>query len=373
MMETDGKRMDSRILPLQLALLDWFERSARDLPWRTDYDPYHVWISEIMLQQTQMERGVYYFRRWLTRFPDISAVAVADEQEILKYWEGLGYYARARNLHKAARIIIKDHQTRVPDSYDALLALPGIGPYTAAAIASIAYNLDIAVVDANVERVLSRLFDIDAPIKNPRTKKEIRKLAETILPSGKARLFNQALMDLGGLVCTPKNPLCEECPAVACCMALQTGHVHERPVVSPAGKTIPIEMATGVLAYRGRIFIQQRLADDVWGSLWEFPGGRLETGETPEEAVVREFKEETGFNVEVIAEITTVIHHYMRYKVTLHGFSCRLTEGRTEPALHAAQDFRWVRPHELADYGFPAGHRKLIDYMAASCEEDIHP
>jgi len=369
MMETDGKKMDSRFLLLQGSLLEWFAQFARDLPWRIDYDPYHVWLSEIMLQQTQMERGIFYFRRWLQRFPDISAVAAADEQEILKYWEGLGYYARARNLLKAARIMVEYHEASVPDNPEALLELPGIGPYTAAAIASIAYNRDVAVVDANVERVITRIFDIDEPIKNPKTKNRIRKIAETTLPKGKARLFNQALMDLGGIVCTPKNPLCGDCPVSGFCTALQTGHVHERPVISPAGKIIPIEMATGVLRYQGKVFIQQRRADDVWGSLWEFPGGRMETGETPEAAVVREFKEETGFAVEVAAEITTVVHHYMRYKVTLHGFSCRFVKTCTDPALHAAQDFRWVNPHELADYGFPAGHRKLIDYMATSCKD----
>jgi A/G-specific adenine glycosylase len=348
---------------IRQALIDWFERTGRDLPWRRDYDPYHVWISEIMLQQTQMDRGVFYYRRWLERFPDIRAVAVAEEREILKYWEGLGYYARARNLHKAAQVMVNLYQGRVPESYEALLGLPGIGSYTAAAIASIAFNHDIAVVDANVERIFARLFDIAGPIKNSAVKKWIHQKASDLLPPGEARIFNQALMDLGGLVCKPKNPACDSCPVAEFCAALQAGRVHERPVVTASAKTIPIEMATGVLTCQGLLFIQQRLADDVWGSLWEFPGGRLETGETPEEAVIREYREETGFVVEIIAEITTVIHHYMHYKVVLHAFSCRLTGGCTEPELREAQDFRWVVPQDLARYGFPAGHRKLIEYM----------
>ncbi len=361
--------MDSTIAAVRKSLLDWFWHSARDLPWRKDYDPYHVWISEIMLQQTQMERGVFYFQRWLERFPDIHAVAAADEQDVLKYWEGLGYYARARNLQKAAKIMVEKYRSKIPDDSQVLLTLPGIGPYTAAAIASIAYNRDIAVVDANVERVIARLFDIDGPIKAAGTKKRIHELAEKLLPKGKARYFNQALMDMGGLVCTPKNPACHECPVAFCCRALQEGHVHERPVATPAGKIIPIEMATGVLTYKGKIFIQQRKTDDVWGGLWEFPGGRLEVGETPQEAVMREFKEETGFSVEVEAALATVVHHYMRYKVTLHGFSCKLKGKFSEPALNAAQDFRWVTRKELADYGFPAGHRKLIDFMVSSNKE----
>jgi A/G-specific adenine glycosylase len=359
--------LDSVIKSIRQALIAWFGKTGRDLPWRRDYDPYHVWISEIMLQQTQMDRGVFYYQRWLERFPDIRAVAQAPEREILKYWEGLGYYARARNLLKAAQIMVDMHQGKVPEDHEYLLDLPGVGPYTAAAIASIAYNRDIALVDANVARVFARLFDIDGPIKNGETKKHIHKKAAELLPPGKARVFNQALMDLGGLVCTPKNPACTDCPVAAFCLALRAGRVHERPVASPPVKTLQIEMATGVLMHKGLLFIQQRQANDVWGSLWEFPGGRLEEGETPEETVVREYREETGFAVAVAGEITTVIHHYMKYRVVLHGFTCRLTGEDTEPALHAAQDFRWVAPRDLAQYGFPAGHRKLIEYMTKSC------
>ena len=260
-------------------------------------------------------------------------------------------------------------QGSVPESYESLLALPGIGPYTAAAIASIAFNQDIAVVDANVERILARLFDIDGPIKNSETKKRIHRLAGELLPPGQARFFNQALMDLGGLSARRRIR-----PAA---IALWRDSVpHCTPVASTrglwsflAGRPSLIEMATGVLAHRGRLFIQQRLAGDVWGSLWEFPGGRLEAGETPEETVIREYREETGFAVAILAGITTVVHHYMKYKVILHGFHCRLTEERTEPELQAAQDFRWVAPKDLADYGFPAGHRKLIEYMTKSCPE----
>lgn len=358
--------MDAKILSVRRALLDWFGRSKRDLPWRHGYNPYHVWISEIMLQQTQMERGVIYFRRWMKEFPDILAVANAGEREILKQWEGLGYYARARNLQRAAQIMVEHYQEQVPDSYEDLLKLPGIGPYTAAAIASIAYNCDIAVVDGNVERVIARLFDIDGPVKNAGVKKQVRQLAQELLPEGRARDFNQALMDLGGLVCTPKKPLCIECPVAKNCAALAAGRVSERPVVSPGTKIIPIEMATGVLAHQGRVFIQQRRLDDLWGGLWEFPGGRVKIGETPAEAVIREFREETDFVIEVARPIATVVHHYTRYKVTLHGFSCRFAEGGAEPVLHAARAFCWASPKELSEYGFPAGHRKLLDYMVTS-------
>jgi len=181
------------------ALLAWFKQNGRALPWRKTYNPYHVWISEIMLQQTQMDRGVGYFLRWIERFPNVEAVADADQQEILKYWEGLGYYARARNLHKAAQVIVAEHGADVPCAYDALLSLPGVGPYTAAAIASVAGNVDIPVVDANVLRVFARLLDIDTPIKSTKNVQQISQLVSALLPKGRARLFNQGLMDLGDL------------------------------------------------------------------------------------------------------------------------------------------------------------------------------
>ncbi len=354
---------------LEQHLLAWFRQTKRDLPWRQTYDPYHIWISEIILQQTQMERGVEYFRRWIARFPDVAAVAAADEQEILKLWEGLGYYARARNLHKAARRIMLEHAGQIPCAYAVLRTLPGIGPYTAAAIASIACEQDIPVVDANVARIFARLFDLDEPVKERTCRERIEGLAGEMLPKGKARLSNQALMDLGGLICTPRNPRCAGCPLAQVCLALLRGSVADRPVVGNRQKTMLIEMATGVLAQEGRLFIQQRLADDIWGGLWEFPGGRMEEGETAEQAVVREYLEETGFTVEVCGYLTTQIHHYSRYKVVLHCFACRRIGVDSSPQLQAAQASRWIFADELGQFAFPAGHRKLLEYMQQSCPE----
>jgi len=356
---------------MQLRLIEWFRHNARPLPWRKTYDPYHVWISEIMLQQTQMERGVAYFNRWISRFPDVRAVAEADEQEILKYWEGLGYYARARNLHAAAAIITASYRGIIPCDPEELRKLPGIGPYTAAAISSIACNTDIAVVDANVLRVYARLFDLEGPVKAGKTRREIEALAVDMLPSGRARLYNQALMDLGGLLCLPRNPDCEKCPLSGHCLARRRGTVPERPVPGNGQKTLLIEMATGILASEGKLFIQQRNKDDVWGGLWEFPGGRLEKGEDPRDAVVREYLEETGFLVEVCAEITTVTHYYTRYKVVLHCFAVALAQRPSlpDPVLTAAREFRWLYPYELDQYGFPAGHRKLLEYLDGHCPE----
>lgn len=348
---------------LQNELLHWFARNQRELPWRKNYEPYQVWISEIMAQQTQMDRVITYYKRWMESFPDIHSLAAATEDQVLKCWEGLGYYSRARNIHKAAHILVTKYNGMIPMGRKELLSLPGIGPYTAGAIASIAYEQDEPVVDANVERIFARLFNVDLIPGSPEAKREYWQKAEAILPKGKARAFNQALMELGALICKAKQPDCPQCPIAQHCLALQYNLVEQRPVPKKGSKTIPIDMATGVLYHQGRVFIQQRLAEDVWGSLWEFPGGRLEQGESPEETVRREFMEETELAVEIESKITITVHHYTRYKVTLHCFLVRLDQTGSDPVLHAAQEFQWLPFEELHNYAFPAGHRKLIEFM----------
>jgi A/G-specific adenine glycosylase len=349
-------------------LLLWFRRNGRDLPWRRSYDPYHVWLSEIMLQQTQMDRGVSYFKRWTARFPSVRAVAEADLQEILKYWEGLGYYARARNLHKAAKVIDGELQGQVPCDYQQLLALPGIGPYTAAAIASVAGNQDVAVVDANVIRVYARLFDLELPVREAATKKRITAMARDLLPSGRARLYNQALMDLGGLVCLPKNPRCEVCPIASFCKARQLGTVAERPVMGLGKKIATVEKVAGIIRHGQRIFIQQRPMDTVWGGLWEFPGGEQQGG-VPEEEVVRLIHLETGLAVRVAEPLVTVVHHYTRHKIILQAFFCDLVEAIDRATLRTAIDCRWLYPSELHHYAFPAGPRKILEHLKATCPD----
>jgi A/G-specific adenine glycosylase len=360
--------MSSSLTTFQQALITWFQAEQRALPWRTGYIPYQIWISEIMLQQTQMERVILFFDRWLLQFPDVQSLAGAEEDRILKCWEGLGYYSRARNIHKCAQIIVRDYDGIIPSDQKSLLILPGIGPYTAGAIASIAYNLPAPLVDANISRVFSRLFDIGIPLAQ--AKKLLWQKAEELIPNDQARSFNQGLMELGALICTPENPACAKCPVNRFCIALRDKLITERPVPQKSKKQVTIEMATGVLTNpqgNGQVFIQQRLADDVWGSLWEFPGGRLKQGEQPEQAVVREFHEETGFMVRVERKITTTIHHYTRYKVILHCFLCSFdtleSEVCTDPILYAAQEYRWAFLPELADFAFPAGHRRLIEFM----------
>ncbi len=364
----------------QKQLLDWFTHNMRPLPWRTHYTPYEVWISEIMLQQTQMERGVTYFQRWMRHLPDILSVAHASEEEILRLWEGLGYYSRARNLHKAAQTICQKHHGTFPSHVEDIRLLPGIGPYTAAAIASIAFQEDIPCIDANVERVLARCFDIDVPVKQEQARKHIEALSSVLLPTGKAREYNQAMMELGALICN-KSPRCPKCPLAHLCQSLRLNIVSERPVAAQKATIHQAQAVTGILYVADHIFIQKRLPKGIWGNLWEFPGGRIEADESPEEAICREFKEETGFEVGITNKLTVIRHSYTNYRITLHCFSLTLSTPPlqsvqnsispqsaqntppTPPILEAATEYRWETLSGLSAYAMPAAHRKLADTL----------
>jgi A/G-specific adenine glycosylase len=354
---------------LQKALADWFAARGRPLPWRENYSPYAVWVSEIMLQQTRMDRVVPYFLRWMKRFPDIRSVAEADENAVLLAWEGLGYYSRARNLQRAARLIMRDHDGLFPASPAAARALPGIGPYTEAAIAGIAFNRRFACVDANVGRVLARLFDIDVPVGTGAGAARVRDLAAALLPE-KPREHNQALMELGALVCG-KKARCPECPLARYCKSLRLGIVHERPVPGGKRESVHISIVCGILRHAGSVFVQRRRDGDVWAGLWEFPGGVLEENETPEEAVVREFAEETAFETRVSGSFGVLRHAYTKYRVTLHCFGLELALPESAPpppppVLAAATDWRWLPPGELGELAMPAAHRKLADAVFGS-------
>ena len=344
-------------------LLNWFHANKRSLPWRDEYIPYHVWISEIMGQQTQMERVADYFLRWIDRFPSVAAVAGAAERDILKVWEGLGYYSRARNVQKTAQLLMDAYHGEVPASHKDLLSLPGIGPYTAAAILSIGFNQPWPLLDANVERVFSRLADIDKPLKQKETRKELEHMAGELLYREDSRNWNQGLMELGALVCTPKNPNCFQCPVQPFCLANKRDTVAWRPIPREKKKIIDISMACGILRRDNLFFIQQRLDDDIWGGLWEFPGGRLLDNESPEEAVIREVAEETEWQVTNPVPFRSVVHHYTRYRVTLHSFWCQMPQIPVQPVLHAAKDATWVTLQRLADYPYPAGHRNLVKLL----------
>lgn len=340
-------------------LLAWYARHKRDLPWRRDArDPYRVWIAETLLQQTQTATVIPYYERFLARFPRVRALASASLDEVLKVWEGAGYYARARNLHRAAQEIVTRFGGEIPSTVEELMTLPGIGRYTAGAIASIAFGRDVPVVDGNVTRVLCRYFKITADPKSARTQNALWQRAEKLLPRGRAGDFNQALMELGATVCTPRAPRCDACPLARGCQARRL-KMQDRLPAKRAKKKVPhYEIVVGIIWKRGKILIAQRPVEKLLGGLWEFPGGKRERNETRENCVARETREELGIEIAVGKKMATIHHAYSHFKITLHAFECRWVRGR--PRALGCAAWKWVAPRELSQYAFPAANRKII-------------
>lgn len=344
-------------------LLAWYAVNARTLPWRGHPDPYAVWVSEIMLQQTQVETVSPYFERWMARFPTLEALAAASEQEVLALWEGLGYYSRARNLWRAARQVW-EAGGQMPRTAADLALLPGVGRYTAAAIASMAFGQDEAALDGNIRRVLARVFNVTLPARSPEGERQLWALAQQHLPPGRAGDYNQALMDLGSQICTPRAPACLVCPLQALCQAAALGLQAERPVMS-SRPPVPLWTVTAAVIWRAdRVLIARRPSRGLLGGLWEFPGGKLEPGETLPEGLRREIAEELAVEIAVGAELGVYRHAYTHFKVVLHAFACTLVTGEPQPQV--ASELCWALPAELPD--FPMGkidrqiaHRLLAD------------
>jgi A/G-specific adenine glycosylase len=346
------------------ALADWFPQRRRDLPWRREPTPYRVWISEIMLQQTQIERVIPFFTSWMERLPTIADTAGADRETLFKLWEGLGYYRRVINIHRTARLLREEHAGELPADHGRLLALPGIGPYTAGAIMSLAFNEPYPAVDANAERLLCRVFDIEEPVKAAATQKRLSQAAAALIPPGRAREVNQALMECGALVCSPRGPRCGECPLRPDCLARLRGTAEELPRKRAPGRVTHLETVVGILVRQGRILVQKRPEDGLMPGLWEFPGGKLERGETAEEGLKRELREELGIAVRVGERLATVRHSYTSFRVLLRAFFCAPVSPRAAIQPRAADDFRWAEPGELPDFSFPAANRRLVAMLA---------
>ena len=340
-------------MPLSFAtdLLAWYEQHARQLPWRGHPDPYAVWVSEIMLQQTRVETVIPYFERWMKRFPSIADLASASQQEVLSMWEGLGYYSRARNLHRAAQIVRSEHAGELPQDPKALRNLPGIGRYTAAAIASIAFGLDEPAMDGNIRRVLARYFDAQSPARSKEGEGLLWQLAAENLPAGRAGDYNQALMDLGATICTPQAPDCPNCPVADGCAAYTLGVQEERPVRLPKGAIPHHTVAAAVIHQNGHVLVAQRPQGGLLGGMWEFPGGKLKAGEDLAGCLRREIREELGVEIRVGDPFGVYRHAYTHFRVTLHAFQCALVSGEPEPLEHTA--LKWTSPRALD--GFPMG------------------
>jgi A/G-specific adenine glycosylase len=351
---------------IRRALLKWYGRRRRDLPWRRSRDPYRVWVSEIMLQQTQVETVKPYFRRFLRRFPSVRALAEAPADAVMKAWEGLGYYARARNLRRAAKIISSEFGGRWPESPEELMKLPGIGRSTAGAISSIAFDHDAPALDGNVARVLCRIFRVRRNPRESRTQKTLWDMAQELLPTGHAGDFNQALMDLGATVCVPRNPRCALCPLAALCLARAHGEQDKLPVKTKRKPLPHYDVAVGVIRRGKRLLIDRRKPEGLLGGLWEFPGGKRKENESLERCLTREVREELGIRVKVVRPLMSIPHAYTHFRITLHVYECRYVSAcpehsrRGRPRAIGCAEWRWVRPDELDRYAFPSANRKVI-------------
>ena len=351
----------NKIKTLQSHLLNWYLQVKRDMPWRKTRDPYRILVSEFMLQQTQVKTVIPYYKKWIKSYPTIKKLAAASESNVLKHWEGLGYYSRARNLRNSAIQIQRNYTGKVPDVLEEIQKLPGVGRYTAGAVLSIAYDKKVPVLDGNVKRVLSRLFLLR---ENGTYKKSENKLwgaMETLLPEKGCGDFNQAFMELGATICLPKNPSCDDCPIKSFCQAKKKERQHQFPPKKTVPKISSIQVSAAVIFNKGRVYIQKRKAGGLLGGLWEFPGGKVESGETEKECLRREIKEELGLRVRIGKKIMTHRHSYTRFRVTLNVFNCHIHSGTLSPS--ACDEWKWVNPKELDQFAFPAANVKVIKLL----------
>lgn len=346
------------IQSLREALIAWYRVNQRDLPWRKAADPYPIWVSEVMLQQTQVATVLPYYHKFLERFADLPKLAGADLQEVLKAWEGLGYYARARNLHKAAGLVVDQHQGQIPQSWQEFRKLPGVGDYIAAAVLSIAFNQPYAVVDGNVKRVLSRLLVIKEPVNQSPANKIFQQAAADLLDPREPGAFNQALMETGALICKPRNPLCHQCPIQPWCQAYQGEQILEFPHKVKKQAVPRYRIAVGVVYKSGRVLITRRQPNGLLGGLWEFPGGKIKKGENAEAACVREIKEEVNLTVKVDAHLCLVKHAYTHFKIRMDVFCCSYKAGRVK--LNGPVDHRWIKLNQLENFPLPKANHKFL-------------
>lgn len=327
------------------ALLDWFAQYGRELPWRGISDPYGIWVSEVILQQTRIEQGRDYWLRFMERFPTVEALAAASEDEVLLQWQGLGYYSRARNMHAAARQIVE--QGGFPRTIEGLRALKGVGDYTAAAVGSMAFNLPAAAVDGNVYRVLSRHYGIDVPINTTKGKHTFEALAQQLLPENQASFFNQAMMDFGATWCTPKSPRCLDCPFAETCAALRTGRVNQLPVKEKKLKIQERHLTYIYIRHAGMTAVRRRPAGDIWQGLWE--PLLIEDAPMPD----------LGCPLTLLAHD---VKHVLTHRVLLADFY--LAEPPSRPEL--PDGYIWIKEEDLGDYALPRLIERLLERLPAA-------
>jgi A/G-specific adenine glycosylase len=354
------------IAELRRSLLAWYGQQGRQLPWRETCDPYAIWVSEVMLQQTQVKTVLPYYQRWLQQFPTIQALAEADPQTVLKVWQGLGYYARARNLQRAAQQILAEHSGQFPRDKASLLRLPGIGRSTAGGILSAAFNQPEPILDGNVKRVLARLVALPTP--PAKSLGHLWQLSANLLDPISPRAFNQAWMDLGATLCLPRQPQCDRCPWKPHCRAHALNQTHLFPMTETR-PPIPKKVIGVAVIWNGdrQILIDRRRPEGLLGGLWEFPGGKLEPGETIPECIRREIKEELDIEIVVGDEFIVVEHTYSHFHVTLHVHHCTYLTGDPKPL--ECEEIRWVTLDQIEQFPFPKANLRIIDALRTAERE----
>ncbi|HSG99864.1 MAG TPA: A/G-specific adenine glycosylase [candidate division Zixibacteria bacterium] len=343
----------------------WFDRNARAMPWRGETDPYRVWVSEIMLVQTTGAVVTKRYPRFLRRFPTVHKLASSRIDAVMKEWEGLGYYNRARYLHRAAQIIVRDHDGIIPSDYATIRALPGIGDYVAAAVANFCFGTRIPPVDANVARMGARFFGIAGDVRSGKVRSQITARLQELMTVGRGSLWTDGLIEIGATVCMPRSPRCESCPLAADCRAFTDGDAHALGLPAKKAQAKEVAVACGIIRRAdGRILITQRHEGGLLPLLWEFPGGKRHGNERLAGTCRREIKEELGISVTVGQRVMLVRHAYTHFRVRLSVFDCQYRSG-TPQALGCRQ-FRWVRPRDLGRYAFPSADRQIIAALQSS-------
>lgn len=340
-------------------LIRWYHSAHRTLPWRETRNPYFIWVSEAMLQQTQVQSVIPYYGRFIDKYPTIIRLADADIQDVLKVWEGLGYYSRARHLHEAARIVCRSYGGTIPNTWAHFRKLPGVGDYIAAAVLSFAFRQPHAVVDGNVKRVLARIFEIDKPVNQSSAKPVYQAAAKTLLSVVEPDMFNQAMMELGALVCTPKNPGCEYCPMSSLCRSFQNRSVSQYPKRVESRSVPTYAVSVGIVqSAQNRFLITRRTANGLLGGLWEFPGGKIQANETPEAACLREIREEVNLKARIVENLGTIRHAYTHFRIIASVFLVIPVSG--EVVLNGPVDYQWISLDQISRYPLPKATHKMI-------------
>ena len=339
-------------------LSKWYSTQNHDFPWRENNTPYSIWISEIMLQQTQTLTATPYFLTWMKKFPTVNSVAIADIDDLLKSWEGLGYYQRAHNILSSAQSIMNQHNGFFPKKYDELIELKGIGDYTASAIMSIAYNKPYPAIDGNLKRVIARLYGVN-DLKNiiKKSKERVADLMTNQSPS----IINQSLMDLGREICKPKKPKCADCPVKKFCIAFNNQLINKFSIKTKTKKIPTFDVSVGLIIKNNHILISKRKKNGLLGGLWELPGGKLIKNENFIDCLNRELKEELDITIKIIKTIGTIKHQYSHFKINMRGFKCKIKSGTPKPL--ASDSIKWINFNEIKNYAFPKATLKLFDII----------